>query len=130
MVADLDEVEEMDASELHARRLNAKEVLTPQRGGNFIFPVADVTVKIYGGEQCLGTSTFTRDRPERGENKNFFKKSQMNYVFQPLFKMTQHAMMRRLKVTSGRSQENSFIVITLNPESNCTCRKKNHLLFH
>ena len=30
MVADIEEVEEMDASELHAPRLNAKEVLTPQ----------------------------------------------------------------------------------------------------
>ena len=34
------------------------------------------------------------------------------------------------KVTSGQSQENSFIVITLNPESNCTRRKENHFLFH
>ena len=30
MVADIEELEEMDASELHARRLNAKEVLTQQ----------------------------------------------------------------------------------------------------
>ena len=29
----------------------------------------------------------------------------------------------------GRSQENSFIVITLYQESNCTCRKKKHFLF-
>ena len=28
MVADIEELEEMDASELHARRLNAKEVFT------------------------------------------------------------------------------------------------------
>ena len=48
MVADIEELEEMDASELHARRLNAKEVLTPQRSGNFIFPVTDGTVKISG----------------------------------------------------------------------------------
>ena len=48
MVADIEELEEMDASELHARRLNAKEVSTPQRGGNFIFPIADGTVKIFG----------------------------------------------------------------------------------
>ena len=41
MVADTEDLEEMDASELHARRLNAKEVLTPQRCGNFIFTVAD-----------------------------------------------------------------------------------------
>ena len=38
MVADIEELEEMDASELHARRLDAKEVSTPQRSGNFIFP--------------------------------------------------------------------------------------------
>ena len=48
MVADIEELEEMDASELHARRLNAKEVLKPQRSGNFIFPVADGTVNIFG----------------------------------------------------------------------------------
>ena len=41
MVADTEELEEMDATQLHARRLNAKEVLTSQRSGNFIFPVAD-----------------------------------------------------------------------------------------
>ena len=47
MVADIEELEEMDASELHARRLNAKEVLTPQSSGNFIFLVAAGTVKIF-----------------------------------------------------------------------------------
>ena len=66
MVADVEELEEMDASELHAR-LNAKDVLTPQRSGNFIFLVADGKVKIFAEEQRLRTSTLTRDRPERGE---------------------------------------------------------------
>ena len=42
-----------------------KEVLT--RSGNIIFLVADGTVKIFGGEQRLRTSTLTRDRLERGE---------------------------------------------------------------
>ena len=41
MVADIEELEEMDASELHARRFNANEVLTPMKSDNFIFPVAD-----------------------------------------------------------------------------------------
>ena len=67
MVADIEEMEEMDASELHARRLNAKEVFTPQRSGNFIFPVADEIVKVNGGVQRPRTSTLTRERPERGE---------------------------------------------------------------
>ena len=72
MVADIEELEEMDASELHARRLNAKEVLTPQRSGNFIFPVTDGTVRILG-EQRLRTSTLTQDRPERGEEQEILQ---------------------------------------------------------
>ena len=67
MVADIEELEEMDASEHHARRLNAKEVFTPMKGENNIFPVADVTVKISGGDQHLRTSTPIRDSPDRGE---------------------------------------------------------------
>ena len=47
MVADIEQLEQMDASELHARRLNAKEVLTPMKGENFTFPVADGTVDIF-----------------------------------------------------------------------------------
>ena len=73
MVADVEELEEMDASELHARRLHAKEVPTPHRSGNFIFPVADGTVKIFGREQRLRTSTFTRERPERGEEQEILQ---------------------------------------------------------
>ena len=34
VVADIEEMEEMDASELHARRLNAEEVLTSMKGDN------------------------------------------------------------------------------------------------
>ena len=69
MVADIEELEVMDAFDLHARRLNAKEVLTPMKGYNFIFPVADGTVKVSGGEQRLRTSTTTWEAPELGEEK-------------------------------------------------------------
>ena len=48
MVADIEELEKMDASEIYATRLNAKEVLTPMKGDKFIFPVVDATVKIFG----------------------------------------------------------------------------------
>ena len=63
----------MDASEIDARRLNAKEVLTPMKGDNFIFPVADGTVKIYGGDQRLRTSSLIWDRPERGEEQEILQ---------------------------------------------------------
>ena len=36
MVADIEELEEMDASELDARILSAKEVLKPMKGDNFM----------------------------------------------------------------------------------------------
>ena len=43
MVSDIEELEEMDATEIHAGRLNAQEVLTPDNGEKFIFPIADGT---------------------------------------------------------------------------------------
>ena len=73
MVADIEELEEMDASVIHARRLNAKEVFTPQRSGNFIFPVADGTVKIFGREQRLRTSTLTWERPKRVQEQEILQ---------------------------------------------------------
>ena len=58
----------MDASEIHAWRLNAKVVLPPQNGEN-IFPIADATVKRSGGDQVLRTSTLIQDHPDRGEEQ-------------------------------------------------------------
>ena len=67
MVADIEDLEEMDASELYARRLNAKEVLTPMKGEEFMFPVADRTFKktyqpnLTNAEtkvECVVTKTF------------------------------------------------------------------------
>ena len=70
LVADIEEFEERDASEIHARTLNTKEVLTPMKGDSFIFPVSDGTVKIPGEDQDLRTSTFVRDSPDRGEEQD------------------------------------------------------------
>ena len=66
-VADIEELGEMDASEIHAKRLNAKEVSTPMSGENFNLPIEDGTVKLSGGDQRLRTSTLIRDRPDRRE---------------------------------------------------------------
>ena len=60
VIADTEELEEMDASEL-----NAKEVLTPMKGDNFMFPiVADGTVNLSGGDQVL-TGRGTRKSSRR-----------------------------------------------------------------
>ena len=78
MIADIEEWEEMDASELHARRLHAKEVLTPMKGDNFIFPVEDETVKIFGERSTSENihvnpgSSGTRTTRDDAEAKNDF----------------------------------------------------------
>ena len=53
MVADIEELEMMDASEIYLKRFNAKEVIFPKENG---------------GDQELRTSTLIRDRPIRGES--------------------------------------------------------------
>ena len=73
LIADIEELEQMDASEIHARKLNAKEVLTPMKGENFIFPVADGTLKISRGDRRLRTSTLIRERPERREEHEILR---------------------------------------------------------
>ena len=66
LVADTQELEKMDASEIHTKRLNAKEVSTPMNGNNLKFPIADGTVNVSRGDQRLRTSTSIQDRPDRG----------------------------------------------------------------
>ena len=45
LIADLEELETMDASEIYSKRLNAKEVIFLKENGNFIFPIADGRIK-------------------------------------------------------------------------------------
>ena len=68
LVADLEELETMDASEIYSKTLNAKEVIRPKEKGEFIFPVADGRIKPLGGDQDPRTPTLIRDRPIRGES--------------------------------------------------------------
>ena len=67
MVADIEDLETMDASEIYSKRLNAKEVTFPKQG-ECIFPIADGRIKTPGGDQDLRTSTLIRQRPIRGES--------------------------------------------------------------
>ena len=72
MVADIEELETMDASEIYSKRLNAKEVIFLKEKGEFTFPIADGRIKTLGGDQELKTSTLVRDHPFRGEGQRDF----------------------------------------------------------
>ena len=58
----------MDASEIHARRLNAEEVLTPMKGDNFIFPVADEAATLSGRDHEFREPTPRREQLVRSED--------------------------------------------------------------
>ena len=107
MVANIEELEMMDASEIHAKKLNAKGVLTPKKGGNLIFTVADGTVKIL--------IHLNPGASGRGGNQTDLLPPHIE---------THRGMMVMLGMISGPCQETLFTVITWNPESNCTCRSE------
>ena len=48
--------------------MNAKEVLTPQSGEDFIFPVADGTAKLSGRDHEFREPTPRREQPVRSED--------------------------------------------------------------
>ena len=66
LVADSEELETMDATEIYSKRLNAKEVIFPKENGKFILPAADGRITLSGGDQELRTPNLIRQRPIQG----------------------------------------------------------------
>ena len=111
----------MDACEIHARRLNAKEVSTPMKGDNFKFPFADETVKHPVGDQRLRPTTLTLDRPERGQEQEVLR-GESDELSSPIHLQDDSTRDdAEAKMFSGLSRAISFVAMTWNPESNCTC---------
>ena len=79
LIADLEELETMDVSDIHSKRLNAKEVMFPKEG-EFTFPIADGRIKTPGEDQALRTSTLIRPRPNQGEGHiDFLEESEGSF---------------------------------------------------
>ena len=80
LAADIEDLETMDASKIHSRRLSAVGEIFPKQGGNFIFPVADRRIKLYGEDQELRTPTLIREHPIRGEgHRDFLGESERSF---------------------------------------------------
>ena len=70
LVADVEDLEKMDASEIHARRLNAKEGRMPKLR-EFAFPFEDGnTVKLVGRDNGFRKSTIIQVSLLQGEEHN------------------------------------------------------------
>ena len=62
MVAHIEELGNLDASEISARRLDAKEVSTPKNGGNLTFLIAEGTAKLFGRDHGVREPTPRREQ--------------------------------------------------------------------
>ena len=61
LIADFEELETMDASEIYSKRLNAKEVILPREGDSFFtFPIVNGRITTPGEDQDLRTFTLIR----------------------------------------------------------------------
>ena len=68
LIADIEELEMLDASEIHPRRLNAKEVLITHKDGEFVFPVADSSATLAGRDYDFQEPTLGREHTVKREN--------------------------------------------------------------
>ena len=120
LVADLEELETMDASEIFTKRLNAKEVIFPKEKRRIYFSNHRWTIKPLGGDEDLRTSTSIREKvtliflenqkalppphdsfPDAGEAINDFWSMAGNFIYH-------HHVEPRVKLYSPR--EESFTI--------------------
>ena len=110
LAAHMKDLENMDASEIHRRRINAKEVLTPQRREYFIFTTADGAAKLSGRDYESREPAPRREQPAGSENLNGELQGE-----QGLNRQNPETTLKPRK-TCGR--------FTVNLEFNSMCRKK------
>ena len=67
-IADLEELEKLDASEIYLRRINATEVLIRQRQDEFIFPIADGPPKLPAKDNEFRKPILWQEQPGRSED--------------------------------------------------------------
>ena len=125
LIADIEELENSDASEIYPRRINGKEVFISQKGEEFIFPMADGTEKLFGRGYDFRESTPRWEQTVRSEDFNRELEGEPGKLNRQNRKMTLQP-----GPISGRFKVTSSIVITMNLEVISMCRRKKHTLFH
>ena len=102
VVADIEELEKMDASDIHARRLNAKEVLRPMRSEKFIVQVADGRKNFVGGSGTENTHLNPGSPRPRKRTRKSFQENQtgLHHHFK-----THRGMMVKQETISGPFRE-------------------------
>ena len=108
-IADIEELEIWDTSEIFPRRLN----------------VADGSAKLPGRDYEFQEPTLRRESTVRRENP-----SGESHCDREEFQLEETKDNAEAREDFWSFQGDSFIVIILNREFNFSCREKNHFLFH
>ena len=122
MVADIEELETMGASEIYSKRLNAKEVKFHPKMENS-----------YSNRRWTNQNSRRRSGIENihlgtaEKVQEIFLDNQQGLHLHNL--KTHFRMPVKQEMTFGPCQETSYTAITLNPESHFTRREKNHFPF-
>ena len=121
----LEDLEELEASEIYPRRINAKELLIRQKDDEFIFPVADGTAKLSGRDYDFREPTLRREQTVRSQDLSGELQGEPEEL-QPT-ESRDDAEARR----DFYSVQGDFIYRHHNePEFSQMCRKKKHSLCH
>ena len=99
LVADIKELHNFDASEIHIERLNAQDVLLPKQENNFTIPCADGSVKLSGKDHEVRTSDQSRGHSEHGEGHRGAHQGEADDP--PLQNSKKHKMTWKPGTTSG-----------------------------
>ena len=128
LVADLEELETMDASEIYSKRLNAKEAIFPKEIGEFILQIADGRAKTLGGDQELRTSTLIRQRPHNLKT-HFWMPVKLRMIFWSMsgsFIYRHHHVESRVKRYSPREESSpnplNYIDVSRTTHTNFGCQ--------
>ena len=103
LIADVEELEKLDASEFYPRRLNAKEVLITHKDGEFVFLVADGSATLSGRDYEFQGPTLRREFTVRRENL-----SGESHGDRKSFNLKKQKMTWKLGETSGLFQETIY----------------------
>ena len=127
LIADLEELETMDASEIYSKRLMRKRWYFPNKENLFFQSQMDESkpleeIRNWEHPPWYGTTQFEE------KVKEIFLENQKDLHLHHL--KTHFRMPVKRETTSGPCRETSYTAITLNQESNFNRREKNHSLFH
>ena len=125
LVAEIEELKKLNASETYPRGLNAKEVLITQEDGEFVFPVADGSAKLSGRDYEFQEPTLRRESTVKRENLSGESQGDREE-----FRREESEDDAEARKDWCVFKENFIYCHHIEPRVQLTCREKNHSSFH